>query len=935
MTPDLMEFLSDLNTRGIKIWRENEQLRVSAPKGAITPVLQQQIVAWKSEILLFLSEAQIEDEIGLEAIKPAARADALPLSMTQLDIWPMIEQNPGSSAYQMVNAQRSFMDLDLAIMEKALTEVTRRHEILRSTFTIRDGQPVQVVCPPGDFPIEYQDMRDIPAEQRENRVLDQMAVEAARPLDPAQGPLFRLLVYQLGERDFVIMEVLHFLVSDCIGEAIIQEEVARLYDAFSRGEPSPLPPVPVQYADFAIWEHNQRAKGSFNGQLEYWRRTLAAPRPPRMTLAGQPLDSAHSSRPIRRYILLPESLTAEINALAHRQKGTLYMVLLAGYSLFLRAHSGQQDLLIGTPMAGRIYPGLERSVGRFLNTLALRIKMADDQDFLALLARARQTAMDALANQDVPFVQVVEALRADAGEAAPQEPLFSVQLNFAPLSDKAPAGDQPSNSKGPDLEQSDARYPLTLYISLSGETIKFMFIAQEELFAAAQLDIFLQQLQTIFQRIVDNPNLPTATYTEDITNNQPVIRAAAADEAALTGQETAQAEEPSADPLTFNLVLPDQLTIEADPVEEGTAERTRVIEQALVGIWKRLLKTNTITAQDDFFALGGSSLLALKMAHDVHEAFGVNIPLNLVFRYPRIESIARILQKQIGRQPWDSLVEIQPNGSRPPIYFVHGITGDTLWFELFAKYLDSEQPIYGLQARGLDGLQPPHETVEEMAQLYVQEIRRHQPTGPYYIAGYSSGGNTAYEIACQLRESGQEVGLLVVIDQANPRSNYHTVRLGPSLVVNILRNLPYRVIDVMRLNPTRIFKRVGIKLQKSLLDIQWAMKNREHGARSYKVDELVDYAPSLPDHIQKIIQLGYAALLKYNPRPYAGRLTLIRAKGGRLLCSHDPQMGWGSHAKAVDVRVIPGAHWSMFQEPYIRSLSAAIQACLDEAQKTG
>src|SRR5690606_15780788 len=153
----------------------------------------------------------------------------------------------------------------------------------------------------------------------------------------------------------------------------------------------------------------------------------------------------------------------------------------------------------------------------------------------------------------------------------------------------------------------------------------------------------------------------------------------------------------------------------------GGSARRAEIEQALIEIWKRLLKVDEVNAHDDFFALGGYSLLALRMVHDVHQIFGVNIPLNLVFRHPRIEKIAQILQYQIGKHSWDSLVEIQTSGKKPPVYFVHGITGDMLWFEKFAKYLGPDQPIYGLQARGLDGVQAPQESIEDMAELYVQE----------------------------------------------------------------------------------------------------------------------------------------------------------------------------------------------------------------------
>ncbi len=357
------------------------------------------------------------------------------------------------------------------------------------------------------------------------------------------------------------------------------------------------------------------------------------------------------------------------------------------------------------------------------------------------------------------------------------------------------------------------------------------------------------------------------------------------------------------------------------------------VEKLLAEIWTEVLGVERVGIQDNFFDLGGHSLLSVRLFVRIREVFDVNLPLNSLFRNPTIEYLAELINEQAGLKTWSSLVEMQPYGSHQPFYCVHGLTGDTLWFENLIPYICPDQPLWGLQSQGLDGVQEPLLTIEEMASHYVDEIRRFQPNGPYYLGGYSFGGTIAYEMARQFSLQNQEVGLIAIIDHATPKSDYYHYRLSLNFLINVLRNLPYRAADFLRLRPDQVALRLTRKVRRYGKRLKWLLL--PSARRSFQVNaaDLIDEAPHLPEHIQKIIEVNFRAVFAYNPQQYSGKITLIRARGGRLLCNHDPKMGWGKFAQGgVDIRIIPGSHLSIFKQPHIRYLAEKIQVCLDEAQ---
>lgn len=232
-----------------------------------------------------------------------------------------------------------------------------------------------------------------------------------------------------------------------------------------------------------------------------------------------------------------------------------------------------------------------------------------------------------------------------------------------------------------------------------------------------------------------------------------------------------------------------------------------VVETQLIRIWEDLLEVKPIGINDDFFELGGHSLLAVHLFTEIKKTFGTNLPLATLFQGSTVADLAKLIVEQPDQQLWTSLVAIQPQGSKPPIFCVHGGTGDVLWFRELAHHLGKEQPFYGLQSRGLDGCQEPFTRIEDMAAHYISEIRLVQPEGPYLLGGYCFGGEVVYEMARQLQSQGEKVLLLAIISSI-PNIGYHKAPWGYRYIASFINNIPHWVTNLQELERQEIFARI-------------------------------------------------------------------------------------------------------------------------------
>ena len=364
------------------------------------------------------------------------------------------------------------------------------------------------------------------------------------------------------------------------------------------------------------------------------------------------------------------------------------------------------------------------------------------------------------------------------------------------------------------------------------------------------------------------------------------------------------------------------------------------VEKRLIEIWETVLGVHPIGVHDRFFDLGGHSLLAVRMVAQLEKKFGKKLPVAAIFQHRTVEQLARLVRANEARySPVTSLVEIQGHGTRPPMYLVHGVGGGMFWgYSNLARHLGSEQPLYAFKSRGLDGL-PEWQTIEEMAANYLADLRAHQPRGPYRLGGYCFGGVVAYEMARQLQTQGEDVSLLALMNCSPPNTDYERTDQRHSLhwQVKFARNLAYWLgcfLFSWTWRERTEFVRWKLKLLRKKARGLSFQAAKEQLAMT-DVDEMVNLA-DYSDKQRQVWQTHVRALTRYQPRTFAGRLTLFRTRGHALLCSFDDHYGWGQLASGgVTMKIMPGGHGNILDEPYVRTVAQSLQKCLtDVSPKT-
>ncbi|HEX2205514.1 MAG TPA: condensation domain-containing protein, partial [Longimicrobium sp.] len=433
------------------------------------------------------------------------RAEA-PLSAGQSRLWFLDRLEPGSPRYNSPIALRVRGPLDAEVLERALAEVVRRHEALRTVFRAGEGgEPVQVVQPAGAFSLARQDLSGLDAETREAEALRLADVEARGPFDLSAGPLFRARLLRLGEGDHLLSLSMHHIVTDGWSMGVLFQELGPLYEAFARGEPSPLPELAIQYPDFAAWQRETLSGEALERPLAWWREALAGA-PEVLELAGdRPRPAEQSYRGGRVRVALPHDLSERLREVARGESATLFMLLLAAYDVLLWRWSGETDVVVGTPMAGRTRAEVEPLIGFFVNTLALRADLSGDPSFRELLVRVRHATLGAFDHQELPFERLVEALHPERSlsYAPVVQALFALQTSL-PTEFRLPGMETESVR----LAGSTVRYDLELLLWSRDEGITGTFEFAADLFDAATVERMAAQYRRLLEGIAAAPDTP-------------------------------------------------------------------------------------------------------------------------------------------------------------------------------------------------------------------------------------------------------------------------------------------------------------------------------------------------------------------------------------------------------------------------------------------
>jgi amino acid adenylation domain-containing protein len=429
-----------------------------------------------------------------------AKGKVAPLSYAQQRLWFLEQLVSGNPFYNESSAVRLLFPLDSAALEKTLNEIVRRHEALRTIFEATDGEPLQHVLPPRALAFPIINLGHLPQEERETEARRHVTEQARTPFDITKGPLLRVALLRLAPCDHIFVVTIHHIVCDGWSTKVFFDELRALYPAFSLGQPSPLPELPIQYIDFTLWQREWLQGPALQEQLEFWRGRLAG-----LQTLELPVDKPRPGVPSFSGGREPIAITAETNraldALSEQESVTPFMALLTAFQVMLHRYANQDDIVVGSPVANRNRPELEKLIGFFVNTLVMRTNFSGDPTFRDALRRVREVALSAYAHQDLPFERLVEELQPKRD--ASRNPLF--QVTFQILSERE-SEEENDQSRVVNVEQLTSKFDLRCDLWYRGEGLTGYIEYSTDLFEKQTVLLMARHFEALVAAMVANPD---------------------------------------------------------------------------------------------------------------------------------------------------------------------------------------------------------------------------------------------------------------------------------------------------------------------------------------------------------------------------------------------------------------------------------------------
>jgi len=446
-------------------------------------------------------------------LKAMPRGGAVPLTMIQEHLWALDRLLPGAPFSNMPYVARLTGSLNVAALERSLNEVIKRHDILRTTFTTIEGRPVQVSSPTLHIPLAVEDLRALSETERQAEEQRAIFIAGLYPFDLEEGPLIEVRILRFGEQEHLLLLTMHHIISDGWSWGVLWREVGALYEAFCRGRPSPLPNLPLQYADYAHWQRHWLDSETGKSHLEYWMQQLRHPLPMLKLPTDRPPPAELSLQTARQSFLFPPELTVALRRLSHQEHTTLFMTLLAAFKMLLYGYSGQEDIRVGTLVANRQHQDTEGLIGLFANLVVLRTHLGGDPSLREVLRRVRTTTLDAYAHQELPFEHLARVWVGT--HQSDRQSLF--QAMFALQNARQHTLELP-NLRIEVLETEPleaSACDLAVSVCESPQGLEGLWIYKTELFDAATIMQMIKDCQQIIEHILAQPELPlSAVHTQ-------------------------------------------------------------------------------------------------------------------------------------------------------------------------------------------------------------------------------------------------------------------------------------------------------------------------------------------------------------------------------------------------------------------------------------
>lgn len=844
-------------------------------------------------------------------IERAPQDEALPLSFNQERLWQLEQLQPDTSVHNILHSFRLIGPLNVAALEQSLGEIARRHEVLRTIFSTEHGKPVQVVLPEAPIDMDYVDLHHLATEQQQAEIERRAIAQADAPFDLSQAPLWRVTLLQLAEQEHVLLRTIHHIIFDGMSHSIFVRELGALYSAFATGQASPLLDLPVQYADFAWTQRQWLQEDGLKLQLDYWQQQLSGTISPLALPIDHPRSATTSYQGGVKSRVLSTDMTNDLKVLSANKGVSLFVTLFAAFNTLLHQHSGQEDMVVCIPVAGRNQTKTRGLIGYFNNLVVLRTDLSSDPSFGELLERVSETFEESSKYQDTPLQLIADLpnLRRTPLTRA----MFVLQNTPTPSLDLA--GLIVSSVF---VNREIANFDISLSLSEKAGQLTAALQYKTDLFCSETIVQLLERYEQLLAQLVLHPELKLSNL-HSFKPSEPVELAAKYIEGDRSGIST-------------NKI--------------NVAPRTP-LERQLAQLWEEVLAIPLVGIHDNFFELGGHSLLAVSLFSELEKQFGKQLPLSTLLTAPTIAQLAEYLEASESSQQREVIVPLKAGSDHPPLFLIHDGDGETLLYKGLANLLAAEIPVYGVQPHSCDNHPILHTRIAEMVAFYIEKIREVQPQGPYFLGGMCAGGVLAFEIARQLQLQGQPIGMVAIIDaadvEAEEKAGYIASQRQDSFS-KVFRDSKHLKVSERGIF---IFNQARKKVTNLVAyEIQKRYKTLHDRAQLRLFRYYLDRKLPLPRWLQAIpvrTVLVWAQEQYVPDTTLQGDVLLLRATEKSSIFDGtaiddtpyvnlyaDPLLGWQPRVTGrVNAYDISGGHSSMLQAPNVKVMAEIIQSYFD------
>lgn len=831
-------------------------------------------------------------------------AEIYPLSPSQQGMLFETLAFPHSGRYIEQTVLKITGDLDVTAFKEAWQQTVIRYSVLRTSFVWQNQEePLQVVFHKVSLPFIHEDWRAYSTAQQQQRLKDYVNTRRKEGFALNKPPLFRLGLFTLTDESFRFVLTFHHILMDGWSLPLVIRDVLIHYQALQHRQSLQFAPSPP-YVNYIRWLKRQ----DLSKAEAFWRERLHGITEP--TLPGKPVSQQKASSSSPEYgeyaTNLPAGITTKLQHLAKQHSLTMNTLVQGIWGILLSRYSGCADIVFGATVSGRPsdITGIEAIAGLFINTLPVRMTIAPDTPFLTWLRTFSQQQVEQLAYEYCSAGQIHQWSELPSGKSLYESLVVFENYPLSPetiIPDNIPLTIEDTRALG-----AQTAYALTILIT-PGPELKLQLIHDQRRIDKTSVQHIARHLLLLFHIVVENPQIPIQTLIESIADDQiPVI-------STISPVPKNQEDRPFVPPRTNT-------------------------EQRLAELWKQILGVATVGVHDNFFDLGGHSLIAMRLVAAIQEAFGKHISMTTLFETPTLATLAELIDREYepALGPFSPLIPMQPEGKRLPFFCIHAVDGGVYYYTELARHLGKEQPFYGLQAYGLESGTDVLHSVEEMASRYIEAIRSRFPKGPYCIGGYSSGGIHAYEIAQQLWQAGEQVALLALIDMPPSYDFFEDT----THFLSLMRLMgEYLETDLIQLYAhTR-----KIPITPDYAEVTADMAQFSSRQRLEILGQCIQETGALPSNVstermERIITVfttNSAAVQHYEIKPcigdYEGQVVLFRSRDD--LCHRIPlsDYGWSQYLSLpINAYDVPGTHFTIIRKPNVGILARHLSRHLEQ-----